>query len=70
MKREECYMTFSEALVSYLNHRDTLRVFGEGRNRNEALENMQIALEHMDALTEINYSALRPCNLDDCRVSK
>lgn len=51
MKREECWMTFSEALEKYLRARDSLQLYGEGRNRDEALETMQEAAEHMDALT-------------------
>lgn len=53
MEREDCWMTFSEALEKYLRARDSLSIFGEGRNRNEALETMQECAEHMDALTNL-----------------
>jgi hypothetical protein len=51
MNREDCYMTFSEALESYLQARACVAHFGEGHNRRCAQEDMRIAAEHMDALT-------------------
>ncbi len=51
MKREACWLTFSEALEKYLDARENARHFGEGRKRAEALEDMEIAKQHMDALT-------------------
>jgi hypothetical protein len=51
MNREDCYMTFSEALESYLQARESTRHFGEGHNRRCAQEDMRVAAEHMDALT-------------------
>lgn len=50
MKREECYMDFSEALESYLSARDGLRHVGEGHNARVLREQMRVAAEHMDAL--------------------
>lgn len=46
-------MTFSEALEKYLQAREAARHFGEGRNRNDALQEMKEAAEHMDALTSL-----------------
>lgn len=51
MTRDECWMTFSEALESYLDNREARRQFGPGRNRNDCEERMREALEHLDALT-------------------
>ena len=53
MKREDCWMTFSEALERYLTKREEARHFGAGRNREAALQDMQDAAEHMDALTSL-----------------
>ena len=50
MKRENCYMDFSEALESYLSARDGLRRVGEGHNARMLREQMRVAAEHMDAL--------------------
>ena len=50
-KREDCWMTFTEALEMYLANRDMLHHFGPGANLDEAKANMQLAAEHMDALT-------------------
>lgn len=51
MKREDCWMTFSEALEMYLVARSELTHFGPGLNKAEALEKMKTATEHMNALT-------------------
>lgn len=51
LTREGCYMSFSEALEKYLDARDAMRHFGPGRNRDDAEEEMQVARDHMDALT-------------------
>lgn len=51
MTRDECWMTFSEALEDYLLARETAKHFGPGRNRDEEIERMKTAAEHMDALT-------------------
>lgn len=53
MKRDECWMTFSEALERYLDARDAAKHFGYGVNRTPALEEMKEAAEHMDALTAL-----------------
>jgi len=44
-------MTFSEALEMYLQNRDLLVHYGPGANLDEVKANMQLAAEHMDALT-------------------
>lgn len=51
MKRTDCWMTFSEALESYLSNRDARLTVGPGAFRNECGERMREAAEHMDALT-------------------
>lgn len=55
MKREDCWLTFSEALEQYLESREAVRHFGEGYNQTQALEDMQTAAEHMDALTSCDH---------------
>lgn len=61
MKREDCWMTFSEALEKYLEAREGSRHFGPGRNRDDCLEDMRTAAEHMDALTSVpNVKASGP----------
>lgn len=51
MDREDCWMTFSEALEDYLTNRELRGHFGEGANRRECEAAMRVAAEHMDALT-------------------
>lgn len=53
MTRDQCWMTFNEALEEYLTNREQSRHFGPGHNRNECLRQMEIAAEHMDALTSL-----------------
>lgn len=52
MEREDCYMTFSEALEEYLDKRE---VFNSGGNIYQSVEqleeDMKVASDHMDALT-------------------
>lgn len=53
MKRDDCYMTFSEALEQYLAARDDIATAPINcRRYDDDLEQMNIAKEHMDALTE------------------
>jgi len=52
LKREDCWMTFSEALERYLEARETKADAPEDSNRwRRAKEDMDIAVEHLDALT-------------------
>lgn len=51
MTRSECWMTFSEALESYLTCREGQRTVGPGRNWDAFEREMKIAAAHMDALT-------------------
>lgn len=53
MKREDCWMTFSEALETYLTNRDKLPLYGIGRNYEYEKECMSIAAQHIDALTSL-----------------
>ncbi len=53
MKREHCWMTFSEALEYYLEARREAEHFGAGRNREIAKEKMDTAKAHTDALTSL-----------------
>lgn len=53
MKREDCWMSFSEALEKYLMARAAVAHFGPGHNRECAKEDMREAAEHMDALTSL-----------------
>lgn len=59
MTREECWMTFSEALELYLQSRETARYLAPGRNRDDRLFDMKVAAEHMDALTQPTILDLR-----------
>lgn len=54
MKREDCWMTFSEALDNYLEAREAIKHFGPGRDQDRALLEMEEAAEHMDALTSLS----------------
>ena len=51
MKREDCWMTFSEALEMYLVSRSEAVRFGSGSDREEEKEKMKTAADHMNALT-------------------
>ena len=52
MRREQCWMTFSQALEQYLDARERKDHHGQnGRSWQRALADMQEAAEHMDALT-------------------
>ena len=53
MKRDECWMSFSEALDQYTDARARMSHFGEGRNRKQAEEDLQVAKDHMDALVSL-----------------
>lgn len=55
MTRDECWMTFSEALELYLQSRETARCWPPGRNKDDRLFDMKVAAEHMDALTQPDY---------------
>ena len=55
MKRDECWMTFSEALESYLDNRDLRAKLAPGRNRDDCEEQMRVCAEHMDALTGASH---------------
>jgi hypothetical protein len=49
MKREDCWRTFSEALIQFLSARDCL--LNRTAGWKQAEEQMREAAEHMDALT-------------------
>lgn len=54
MNREDCWMTFTEALEKYLNARVEKNSAPEGCRRYvSACEDMKEASEHMDALTSL-----------------
>lgn len=53
MTRDECWMTFSEALERYLKAREELYRAASPRLIAQAKEQMEEAAEHMDALTEV-----------------
>lgn len=50
--RSECWMGFSEALENYLVNREARTRVGAGRNRDMFEQNMLIAAQHMDILTQ------------------
>jgi hypothetical protein len=55
MKREDCWMSFSQALNQYMEATRDMSHFGYGgRNWQEASERKIEAEEHMDALTNSN----------------
>ncbi len=52
MEREECWMTFSEALEQYLDKRECFNGFSDSDCYKDSYENdMRDAAQHMDALT-------------------
>ena len=52
MKKEDCWMTFSDALEEYLGARDEkLNSKPDTRAWKDACARMDVAKEHMDALT-------------------
>lgn len=51
MTRNECWMSFSEALDMYMTARAEIAHFGEGANRRHAMADLETAKAHMDALT-------------------
>ncbi len=53
MKREDCWMTFSEALEEYLEQRDILKEQRAGWR--DAEERMKVCAQQMDALTGANH---------------
>lgn len=54
MKREDCYMTFTEALEQYLLAREARGRTTRGSHADKALvEEMAHAAAHMDALTAL-----------------
>jgi len=53
MQRDECWMSFSEALDQYMDATARLGHFGESRNRKQAEEDLQVAKDHMDALVSV-----------------
>lgn len=50
MKREDCWMTFSEALEAYLCAREMIAQCGEGRRKESLREDLDQAAAHMDAM--------------------
>lgn len=55
MTRDECWMSFTEALESFLDNRDKLRDARERNNRSDmvsAESNMQEARDHLEAYME------------------
>lgn len=53
MKREDCWMSFSEALDLYIQASMQMAHFGTGgHNWKEAKSNLDLAKDHMDALTD------------------
>ena len=52
MNKDDCWMTFSEALEMYLENREVAQQSKPGRNRDECLVHMDVAAKHMDALTQ------------------
>lgn len=65
MKREDCWMTFSEALDSYMEARAAMGHFGDGANRRQAKEDLLTAKEHMDALTSKEPQCAYPTCVDN-----
>ena len=63
MKREDCWMTFSEALEQYLSNRDRLPTCS-GADLELVTMNMVEAAEHMDALTT-SEDAPNTCSPDN-----
>lgn len=51
MNREDCWMTFTEALEQYLKARHDLSLTTSKWDRDLYQERMKEAAEHMDALT-------------------
>lgn len=51
LKRDDCWMTFSEALEEYLKNRDMLTATNSLPTHKKCRENMAEAAAHMDALT-------------------
>ena len=51
MKREDCWMTFSEALKKYLAARALRKATNSPRVAAEAHQEVVEAVEHMEALT-------------------
>lgn len=56
MKREDCYMSFSEALDMYMRASKEMEHFGVGGgNWRFAKDQMDTAKAHMDALTDSTH---------------
>ncbi len=54
MKREDCWMTFSEALDPYMNSRELISHFQvRGQKLRNAHDDLQCAKDHLDALTSV-----------------
>lgn len=63
MKREDCIMSFSEALDLYMDARARMAHFGAGgRNWQEAKEALEDAKAHMDALAPRHPEEDPPCS--------
>jgi hypothetical protein len=56
MKREDCWMSFSEALELYLQARQSAAPIDSSAGK-EALRDVELAMMHMNALTDTSPRA-------------